>query len=281
MKKTKRHKLRNYPRSSTNERNIILSDRVKPYRIVITRDGQIFTRYVDTVEEGVKIRDAVLQFYDWYGRLPENFDELQSRDREFPRFGRCSRCSQFVEFNSSRTYLRFHNLNDLCSYCQSDYRRERSDFRSDEMRQILWIEKIWLYLITFQRRDKRLVIYQSSLEDAKIARDKIEKFYEENFRLPTREEVISDLKIDVLRPPKSENLKNIVTVNDGRSFVAYLSRKNTRHSKTFYDLESAKAYRDYLYEFYAKFDRFPTKEESKRKVEEIKLSKKGDHSLDA
>lgn len=281
MKKTKHHKLRNYPKSSTNERNIILSDRVKPYRVVITRDSRTFARYVDSIEEGIKIRDAALQFYGWYGRLPEDFDELQSKDREFPRSGKCNRCDRFVEFKSSQAYYRFHNSNDLCSYCQSDYRRERSDFKSDKMRQITWVERIWLYLVTFQRRYERLTIYQTSLEDAIIARDKIEKFYEENFRLPSREEIIEDLKIDVLRPPKSDDLKNIVVINDGRSFVAYLSRNNTRHSKTFYDLESAKAYRDYLYEFYEKFDRLPTKEESDRKVEEIKLSKKGNHSLDA
>ena len=279
MKKTKHHKLRNYPKSSTNERNIILSDRVKPYRVVITRDSRTFTRYVDSIEEGVKTRDAALQFYDSYGRLPENFDELQSKDREFPKFGRCSRCDRSVEFNSIGAYHRFHNSNDLCSYCQSDRRREQSNFRSVEMRQILWIEKIWLYLVTFQRREERLTLYQASLEDAKLARDKIEKFYEENFRLPTRKEVIEDLKIDVLRLPKSDDLKNIATVNDGRSYVAYLTRNGVRHSRTFKDLDSAKIYRDFIYEFYEKSHRLPTKEEANDKVKQI-ISMKGESLSD-
>lgn len=279
MKKNDRKKIRNYPKSSTGERNVVRSNGSKPYCVSIAREKQKFNRLVDTIEEGVKIRDRVLKFYEDHGRLPKGSSELEFS--EFPKSEECQRCKNSVSFNSSYAYARFIRSGRICRYCSSDSRRKNSNKRNDPMRYISRQKYSMLYIVSFHRRGQRTIVYQAILEEAIVARDKIERFYDEHLRLPTREEVVNDLKIDVLREPIDAELKNIAIVRDGQSFVAYLSRNNSRHSKTFYDLESAKAYRDYLHEFYDEYDRFPTKEESNRKVEEIKLSKKGDSSLDA
>lgn len=270
--------VRKYAVSSTGERNIVRSNGSKPYCVSIARNKQKFNRLVDTIEEGVRIRDQVLRFYNEHGRMPKGYSELEFSD--FPQSEECRKCKRSVSFHSSFSYAKFVNSDHMCRYCLSDIRRENSGKRSDPMRYISVQKYSMLYIISFHRRGQKTVVYQAILEDAINARDKIEQFYDEHLRLPSREEVINDLKIDVLREPIDPELKNIAIVRDGQSFVAYLSRNNTRHSKTFYDLESAKAYRDYLYEFYEQNDRFPTKEESKLKVEEIKLSKKGVDSSD-
>lgn len=279
MKKNDRKKIRNYPKSSTGERNVVRSNGSKPYCVSIAREKQKFNRLVDTIEEGVEIRDLVLKFYEDHGRLPKGYSELEFS--EHPKSEECQRCKNSVSFNSSYAYARFIRSGRICRYCSSDFRRKNSNKRNDPMRYISRQKYSMLYIVSFHRRGQRTIVYQAILEEAIAARDKIEKFYDEHLRLPTREEVVNDLKIDVLREPIDAELKNIAIVRDGQSFVAYLSRNNSRHSKTFYNLESAKAYRDYLYEFYDEYDRFPTKEESKQKVEEIKLSKKGDSSSDA
>lgn len=279
MKKKNDHeKLRNYSISSTGERNIVHSNGSKPYRVSIARNKQKFNRLVDTIEEGVKIRDRVLRFYEEHGRMPKDYSELEFSD--FPQSEECRKCKNSVVFNSSYSYARFVNSDHVCRYCISDIRRENSGKRNDPMRYISRQKYSMLYIVSFHRRGQKTVVYQALLEEAIAARDKIEKFYDKHLRLPTREEVVNDLKIDVLREPIDPELKNIAIVRDGSSFVAYLSRNNVRHSKTFYDLESAKAYRDYLYRFYDRHNRFPTAEESKEKVNELNNLRKEKDSLD-
>ena len=113
------------------------------------------------------------------------------------------------------------------------------------------------------------MIYQPTIEDAKIAREKIETFYDQNLRLPTREEAIEDLGIEVLRAGRDSELKNIAVIRNGFRYVAHLTRDGIRHSKTFVDLESAKLYRDYLIELDKEYNRLPTAKESKEKINEI------------
>lgn len=267
MKKNDHEKLRNYSISSTGERNIVRSNGSKPYCVSIARNKQKFNRLVDTIEEGVKIRDRVLRFYEEHGRMPKGYSELEFSD--FPQSEECRKCKNSVVFNSSYSYARFVNSDHVCRYCISDIRRENSGKRNDPMRYISRQKYSMLYIVSFHRRGQKTVVYQALLEEAIAARDKIEKFYDDHLRLPTREEVVNDLKIDVLREPIDPELKNIAIVRDVLSFVAHLSRNKVRHSKTFYDLESAKAYRDYLYEFYDRHNRLPTDEESKEKINEI------------
>ena len=278
MKKNDHEKLRKYSVSSTGERNIVHSNGSKPYCVSIARNKQKFNRLVDTIEEGVKIRDRVLRFYEEHGRMPKGYSELEFSD--FPQSEECRKCKNSVVFNSSYSYARFVNSDHVCRYCISDIRRENSGKRNDPMRYISRHKYSMLYIVSFHRRGQKTVVYQALLEEAIAARDKIEKFYDDHLRLPTREEVVNDLKIDVLREPIDPELKNIAIVRDGLSFVVYLSRNKVRHSKTFYDLESAKAYRDYLYEFYDRHNRLPTDEESKEKINEINDLRKEKDSLD-
>lgn len=288
MKKTKSNNLKNYASSSTNERNIIVSKRVKLYRVFIIRNHQKFTKYVDTIEEGVKIRDRALDYHRRNGRLPKDVSELlpskkskREVKRNFYKHVQCSRCKTELEFTNKESFKKFEKSNELCKDCIKDDRRKNSDLTDDPMKYISWHKTSNLYMVSIKRRGRKILIYQPTIEDAKIAREKIETFYDQNLRLPTREEAIEDLGIEVLRTGRDSELKNIAVIRNGFRYVAHLTRDGTRHSKTFYDLESAEAYRDYLYEFYDEHNRLPTKEESRRKVEEIKLSKKGNHSSDA
>ena len=274
MKKTKSNNLKNYASSSTNERNIIVSKRVKPYRVFIIRDHQKFTKYVDTVEEGVKIRDRALDYYQRNGHLPKDISELLPSkktkvNKHFDRHAQCSRCKAELEFTNKESFKKFEKSNELCKDCIKDDRRKNSDLTDDPMKYISWHKTSNLYMVSIKRRGRKILIYQPTIEDAKIAREKIESFYDQNLRLPTREEAIEDLGIEVLRTGRDYELKNIAVIRNGFRYVAHLTRDGIRHSKTFVDLESAKAYRDYLYEFYDRHNRLPTDEESKEKINEI------------
>lgn len=287
MKKTKSNNLKNYASSSTNERNIIVSKRVKPYRVFIIRNHQKFTKYVDTIEEGVKIRDRALDYYQRNDRLPKDVSELlpskkskREVKRNFYKHVQCSRCQAELQFTNKETFKRFEKSSNLCKDCIKDDRRKNSDLEDDPMKYISWHKTSNLYMVSIKRRGRKILIYQPTIEDAKIAREKIETFYDQNLRLPTREEAIEDLGIEVLRTGRDSELKNIAVIRNGFRYVAHLTRDGVRHSKTFTDLESAKIYRDYLISLDRDCNRFPTKEESKRKVEEIKLSKKGEDSSD-
>lgn len=286
MKKTKSNNLKNYASSSTNERNIIVSKRVKPYRVFIIRDHQKFTKYVDTVEEGVKIRDRALDYYQRNGHLPKDISELLPSkktkvNKHFDRHAQCSRCKAELEFTNKESFRKFEKSDKLCKDCIKDDRRKTSDLTDDQMKYISWHKTSNLYMVSIKRRGRKILIYQPTIEDAKIAREKIESFYDQNLRLPTREEAIEDLGIEVLRTGRDSELKNIAVIKNGFRYVAHLTRDGIRHSKTFVDLESAKLYRDYLIELDKEYNRFPTAEESKEKVNELNNLRKEKDSLDA
>lgn len=274
MKKTKSNNLRNYASSSTNERNVIVSNRVKPYRVFIIRNHQKFTKYVDTIEEGVKIRDRVLDYYRRNGRLPKDVSELLPSkktkvNKHFYEQVRCSRCQDELEFTNKESFKKFEKSDELCRDCIKDDRRKQSDLEDDPMKYISWHKTSNLYMVSIKRRGRKILIYQSTIEDAKVAREKIETFYDQNLRLPTREEAIEDLGIEVLRTGRDSELKNIAVIRNGFRYVAHLTRDGVRHSKTFADLETAKLYRDYLITLDKEYNRLPTAEESKEKINEI------------
>lgn len=272
--KKKSNNLKNYASSSTNERNVIVSNRVKPYRVFIIRNHQKFTKYVDTVEEGVKIRDRALDYYQRNGHLPKDISELLPSkktkvNKRFYKHVQCSRCKAELEFTNKESFKKFEKSDELCKDCIKDDRRKNSDLADDPMKYISWHKTSNLYMVSFKRRGRKILIYQPTIEDAKIAREKIESFYDQNLRLPTREEAIEDLGIEVLRTGRDSELKNIAVIRNGFRYVAHLTRDGIRHSKTFVDLEIAKLYRDYLIELDKEYNRFPTAEESKEKVNEL------------
>lgn len=279
MKKTKSNNLRKYSVSSTNERNVVVSKRVKPYRVFIIRNHQKFTKYVDTIEEGVKIRDRALDYYRRNGHLPKDLSELLPSkktkvNKRFYKHVQCSRCKAELEFTNKESFKKFEKFSNLCKDCIKDDRRKNSDLTDDPMKYISWHKTSNLYMVSFKRRGRKILIYQPTIEDAKIAREKIETFYDQNLRLPTREEAIEDLGIEVLRAGRDSELKNIAVIRNGFRYVAHLTRDGVRHSKTFEDLETAKLYRDYLIDLDKEHNRLPTDEESKEKINEINLLRK-------
>lgn len=285
MKKNDRKNLRNYSSSSTNERNVIVSNRVKLYRVFIIRNHQKLTKYVDTIEEGVKIRDLALDYYRRNGHLPKDVSELllskkTKVKKDFYKHVQCSRCQAELQFTNKESFRRFEKSDELCRDCIKDDRRKNSDLADDPMRYISCHRTSNLYMVSIKRRGRKILIYQPTVEDAKIAREKIETFYDQNLRLPTREEAIEELGIEVLRTGRDSELKNIAVIRNGFRYVAHLTRDGIRHSKTFVDLESAKLYRDYLIELDKEYNRFPTAEESKEKVNELNNLRKEKDSLD-
>lgn len=285
MKKNDHEKLRKYSVSSTGERNIVHSNGSKPYCVSIARNKQKFNRLVDTIEEGVKIRDRALDYYRRNGHLPKDVSELLPSkkakvNKHFYEQVRCSRCKAELEFTNKESFRKFEKSDNLCKDCIKDDRRKTSDLTDDPMKYISWHKTSNLYMVSFKRRGRKILIYQPTIEDAKIAREKIESFYDQNLRLPTREEAIEDLGIEVLRTGRDSELKNIAVIRNGFRYVAHLTRDGIRHSKTFVDLESAKLYRDYLIELDKEYNRFPTAAESKEKVNELNNLRKEKDSLD-
>lgn len=272
----------------TEFRNIVHLKGTNRYRVVLQRDGLIFRRTVRSLESAEEVRDLALLYYEEHGRLPANYKDLNlnrfetSPDyaisiKDLPITQRCVRCEQFVTYNAITSYYRFARSDDLCSACRKDLKEveNRKKMTSDErLNQHIVRFENGSCEIRFCKRGQELRFRQPSFKDAVSARNKILRFYEEYFRLPSREELSNVLKIKLFRDTSRKEMENIFYRESSYDYLVHACRKNRRFRKVFKDLDDAKEYRDLLMKFIKSNKRLPTDEEGKRLTNFMKRNKR-------
>ena len=62
------------PRSNTDQRNISYNKTLKRYAVQLTRQGKKFSAVSVTLEDAIRLRDEVLEFYKLYDHLPTKLE---------------------------------------------------------------------------------------------------------------------------------------------------------------------------------------------------------------
>lgn len=271
--------------TSTGIKNIIYIESVDRYRVDLTRKRKKFYRTTKTLESAIEAKRLALEFYEKHGRLPKNYKELNLprvessyeffiRLEDLPITQRCARCKRSVTYASMSSYKIFAESGDLCHYCRKDLADlEKFQALSDEERSTKHILKHSdsSYRIDLFKRGQNLRFNQRSLEEAIVARDKILRFYDENFRLPHREELTSKLNIKLMTDDRDSSMKYILFRKDRKRYEVSISRNYQKIRKSFESLEDAKVFRDRLVEFVEENKRIPTKTEVKDLVSKVKI----------
>lgn len=266
----------NKSQKSTDVENIIYIERVNRYRVDITRKRKKFYRTTRSLESAIEAKRLALEFYENHGRLPDNYKELNLprvessykffiRLEDLPITQICSRCRKYMTYASMSAYKTFAESGDLCHYCRKDLADlEKFQALSEEEQASKYISKHpdHSYRIDICKRGQNLRFHQRSLNEAIDARDKILKFYDENFRLSSREELKSVLGIELMTKDRDSSMKHIFYRKDRKKYEALITKNYSRIRRSFESLEDAKVFRDLLVEFVDKNKRIPTKTEA-------------------
>ena len=261
---------------STGIKNIIYIESVDRYRVDITRKRKKFYRTTRSLESAIEAKRLALEFYEKHGRLPDNYKELNLprvessyefyiRKDELPITQICSRCKKYMTYASMSAYKTFAESGDLCHYCRKDLADlEKFQSLSEEEQASKYISKHpdHSYRIDICKRGQNLRFHQRSLNEAIDARDKILKFYDENFRLPSREELKSVLGIELMTKDRDSSMKHIFYRKDRKRYEALITKNYSRIRRSFESLEDAKVFRDLLAGFVTENKRIPTKSEA-------------------
>lgn len=270
---------------TTGIKNIIYIESVDRYRVDITRKRKKFYRTTRSLESAIEAKRLALEFYEKNGRLPDNYKELDLprvessykffiRLEDLPITQQCSRCKRFVTYASMSSYKIFAESGDLCHYCRKDLADlEKFQALSNEERTTKHILKHsdHSYRIDLFKRGQNLRFNQRSLEEAIVARDKILNFYDENFRLPHREELTSKLNIKLMTDDRDSSMKYILFRKDRKRYEVSISRNYQKIRKSFESLEVAKVFRDLLAEFVNENKRIPSKAEVEDLMSKVKI----------
>lgn len=260
---------------STGVKNIVYLENLDRYRVDLQRKKQKFYRTTRTLESAIEAKRLALEFYEKHSRLPKNYKELNLplfessyefyiRTDDLPIKQQCARCKKFVTYASMSSYKTFAESGDLCHYCRKDLvDLEKSRSLTDEERATRHILKHsdHSYRIDLFKRGKNLRFNQRSLDEAIDARDKILKFYNENFRLPSREELMSVLDIRLMTDNRDPSMKHIMLRKDRDRYEVNISRKGQKIRRSFESLRVAKTFRDLLVDFVNMHNRIPIKAE--------------------
>ena len=261
---------------TTGIKNIIYIESVDRYRVDITRKRKKFYRTTRSLESAIETKRLALEFYEKHGRLPDNYKELNLprvessykffiRLEDLPITQICSRCRKYMTYASMSAYKTFAESGDLCHYCRKDLADlEKFQALSEEEQASKYISKHpdHSYRIDICKRGQNLRFHQRSLNEAIDARDKILKFYDENFRLPSREELKSVLGIELMTKDRDSSMKHIFYRKDRKRYEALITKNYSRIRRSFESLEDAKVFRDLLVEFVTENKRIPTKTEA-------------------
>lgn len=270
---------------STSIKNIIYIESVDRYRVDITRKRKKFYRTTRSLESAIEAKRLAIEFYEKHGRLPDNYKELNLprvessyeffiRLEDLPITQRCSRCKRFVTYASMSSYKIFAEAGDLCHYCRKDLADlEKFQALSDEEQSAKYISKHsdHSYRIDLCKRGQNIRFNQRSLNEAIDARDKILKFYDENFRLPSRNELNPVLGIKLMTEDRDSSMKYILYRKDRKRYEVSIARNHSRVRRSFESLEDAKAYRDLIVEFVDENKRIPSKTEVEDLMSKVKI----------
>ena len=275
----------NKSQKSTDVENIIYIKSVNRYRVDITRKRKKFYRTTRSLESAIEAKRLALEFYEKHGRLPDNYKELNLprvessyeffiRLEDLPITQICSRCKKYMTYASMSSYKTFAESGDLCHYCRKDLADlEKFQALSDEEQASKYISKHsdHSYRIDICKRGQNLRFNQRSLDEAIVSRDKILKFYDEHFRLPSRNELNPVLGIKLMTDDRDPSMKYILYRRDRSRYEVNIIRKGMRVRRSFESLEAAKDFRNRLFEFVDSQDRLPTKSEVEDLMSKVKI----------
>ena len=275
----------NKSQKSTDVKNIIYIESVDRYRVDITRKRKKFYRTTRSLESAIEAKRLALEFYEKHGRLPDNYKELNLprvessykffiRLEDLPITQICSRCKRFVTYASMSSYKTFAESGDLCHYCRKDLADlEKFQELSGEKQASKYISKHSdrSYRIDICKRGQNLRFNQRSFDEAVVSRDKILKFYDEHFRLPSRNELNRVLGIKLMTDDRDPSMKYILYRRDRSRYEVNIIRKGMRVRRSFESLEDAKVFRDLLARFVNENKRIPTKAEVEDLVSKVNI----------
>lgn len=275
----------NKSQKSTDVGNIIYIESVDRYRVDITRKRKKFYRTTRSLESAIEAKRLALEFYEKNGRLPDNYKELNLprvessyeffiRLEDLPITQICSRCKKYMTYASMSAYKTFADSGDLCHYCRKDLADlEKFQALSEEEQASKYISKHsdHSYRIDICKRGQNIRFNQRSLDEAIVSRDKILKFYDEHFRLPSRNELNPVLGIKLMTDDRDPSMKYILYRRDRSRYEVNIIRKGMRVRRSFESLEVAKAYRDLIVEFVNENKRIPTKSEVEDLMSKVKI----------
>lgn len=276
----------NKSQKSTDVENIIYIKSVDRYRVDITRKRKKFYRTTRSLESAIEAKRLALEFYEKHGRLPDNYKELNLprvessyeffiRLEDLPITQICSRCKKYMTYASMSAYKTFAESGDLCHYCRKDLADlEKFQALSEEEEQASkYISKHsdHSYRIDICKRGQNIRFNQRSLDEAIVSRDKILKFYDEHFRLPSRNELNPVLGIKLMTDDRDPSMKYILYRRDRSRYEVNIIRKGMRVRRSFESLEDAKVFRDLLAEFVDENKRIPTKAEVEDLVSKVNI----------
>ena len=275
----------NKSQKSTDVENIIYIKSVNRYRVDITRKRKKFYRTTRSLESAIEAKRLALEFYEKHGRLPDNYKELNLprvessyeffiRLEDLPITQICSRCKKYMTYASMSAYKTFAESGDLCHYCRKDLADlEKFQALSEEEQSSKYISKHsdHSYRIDICKRGQNLRFNQRSLDEAIDTRDKILKFYDEHFRLPSRNELNPVLGIKLMTDDRDPSMKYILFRKDRSRYEVNIVRKGEKIRRSFESLEDAKVFRDLLSEFVDENKRIPTKAEVEDLVSKVNI----------
>lgn len=153
--KRREHRLQT---DSRNERHISLDKTCgkRPYRVLIAKNRASFVKNFSTLEEAIKTRDEVLDFF-------KEFDRLPNREEQETLFD-----------------VKFKDLKNL-----SDKKHSRSN---TSMMNITFDKSFDRYAIQITRKGMKFYAVNQSLEEAIKLRNEVLEFYRLYDRLPSKTE---------------------------------------------------------------------------------------------
>lgn len=219
----------------SRSKHITYREKRNDYYLRLSKDGIHLNLAFNTIDEAIDARDRAIEFYDQFGRLPTRND-LKLKTRE----------------------RRMKNQPKLSKYIILDKSCSKRPYR-------LRVSK-----------DSQIFLQNlETLEEAIKRRDEILRFYDEQGRMPNREEQESIFgvrfktrKYNKSSKSQSSNsgYRNIsFNVSTNRYYMA-IRRKSRTFAINVDTLEEAIAVRDEILKFYSDHGRLPTKPEYRASI---------------
>ena len=149
------------PNSKDDRKNISYNRKLNAYAVTITRDCKTFLAYADSLEDALDIRDKVYDFFEENNRLPSKAEiNVTRRDKDGKREYKTRRQNKLAQVNSKSGH-----------------------------KNISYSEQKRSFVCMIMRDGKMFNTHFDTLEEAIEIRDKVYDFFEENKRLPSKDEL--------------------------------------------------------------------------------------------
>ena len=178
--------------NKSGEPNIVSREKNQHWLVKIRRRGNTFTANARTIEDAIKIRDKVLNYFSEYEELPTreqvqaNYKTREPASEEIEFY--CMNCRKTYLFKeSSAAARRFTKKRHICVKCQYDnYKSKNVDvsgihYKSNEQQ----------FKVKLVCRDGVEIISATSMRTARSIKRIIEDYVSKNSTLPTVEETLA------------------------------------------------------------------------------------------